>query len=642
MKKHTIVLGGIGGDSHSVGIILLRWTLERNGFNVLYLGIHNSIEKFFEVAPFANLVMISCMDGHARQYLKEFPLYLSQKRPEALWYLGGNPSVEELIGEDRIFIEMGFFRVFLKFIELDKVVQVIKKDLFDISPVVLSKEMLDSLMQTSKVSCIAPDNNMMLDTEHLAQRKDVLQHWKTGNEAKNLNDNAEILIKSKNLADIENRVNQNKRPILIQPRTGVALPEDQLKLFQAMISHGADVVSFQIDSMTRNNNYVAAQEGIRESKFSKQSTINGYPAVNHGVKPLRKIASLINKPIQFRHSTKDPRLLAEICFAGGITAFEGGGICYNMPYFRDYPLEDSIRKWQYVDRLCGQYYEKYNITLHREFFGVLTGTLVPPCIAVATGILEALLAAEQGVKCVALGFAETGSRYQDIATIHCIKKHARQYLDEFGYKDVMVSAIFNQYMAAFPLMLDKAKELIIGSAETSSLAGSTRILTKTAVEAFKIPTMADNIEGLSLNHKGVKNAQNIIVTETEINDEIKILSEEIDSLVNHVIDLGKNDIAQGVVKGFSTGALDVPFSPSIYNLGKVITARDVSGAVRFLSKGNLPFSKELIQFHEEKMTVRRREENLDKQQDYRLIEKDLLSVARGQFDSWPLGKNQSG
>lgn len=639
MKKHTIVLGGIGGDSHSVGIILLRWTLERNGFNVLYLGIHNSIEKFFEVAPFANLAMISCMDGHARQYLKEFPLYLSQKRPDALWYLGGNPSVEELVGEDRTFIEMGFSRVFLKFIELDKVVEVIKNDLSNVEPISLSKEMLDSLMQSNKESCVSPDNNKMLDTEHLTQRKDVLQHWKTGNDAKNLNDNAETLIKSKNLAYIENKVNQNKRPILIQPRTGVALPEEQLKLFQAMISHGADVVSFQIDSMTRNNNYVAAEEGIRESKFSKQSTINGYPAVNHGVKPLRKISSIIERPIQFRHSTKDPRLLAEICFAGGITAFEGGSICYNMPYFRDYPLENSIRKWQYVDRLCGIYYEKFNIVIHREFFGVLTGTLISPCIAVATGILEALLAAEQGVKCVALGFAETGSRAQDMATIHCIKKMAREYLDNFGYKDVIVSAIFNQYMAAFPLMLDKAKELIIGSAETSRLAGATRILTKTAVEAFKIPTMADNIEGLTLNHKGVNNAENLTVNETQIENEINILNSEVACIVNHVLTLGKDDVAQGIVKAFDDGSIDIPFSPSIYNQGKVITARDVNGAIRFISTGNLPFTKDIIQFHEEKMTERRREEKLNIKQDYRLIEKDLLSVARGQFEYWPLGKN---
>lgn len=636
MRKHTIVLAGIGGDSHSVGIILLRWTLERNGFHVLYLGIQNSIEKIFELAPFANLVMISCMDGHAKQYLKEFPLLLSQKRPSALWYLGGNPSVEELAGQERVFIEMGFSRVFLKFIDLDKVINVIKSDLENIQAISMNKEFVNALLSSEKTVFQVPENMIMTATEHTSQRKDVLQHWNTGRGAADIHDNAETLLKSVNLAEAENKVNERKSAMLIQPRTGVALPDEQLKLFKAMVDHGAGVVSFQIDSMTRNNNYLAAEEGIKESKFSRHSTINGYPAVNHGVKPLRRISTEVRRPMQFRHSTRDPRLLAEICFAGGITAFEGGAICYNMPYFRDYTLEESIAKWQYVDRLCGLYYEKYKIVLHREFFGVLTGTLIPPCIAVSTGILEALLAAKQGVKSLALGFAETGCRAQDIATIHCIKKITREYLDEFGHKDVQVSAIFNQYMAAFPLMLDKAKSLIVGSGETAALAGATRILTKTAVEAFKIPSMADNIEGLTLNHKGIKNAEHLVADDNALESEKNILSTEIHSLVTNALELGNGDVAQGVVKSFARGEIDIPFSPSVYNKGKVISARDITGAIRLLSAGNLPLPKNILQFHEEKIAERRRVENISIKQDYRLIEKDLLRVARGQFESWPL------
>ena len=48
------------------------------------------------------------------------------------------------------------------------------------------------------------------------------------------------------------------------------------------------------------------------------------------------------------------------------TSFEGGAICYNIPYYRDYPLNESIEAWQYVDRLTGWYHEKFGIVLAIE------------------------------------------------------------------------------------------------------------------------------------------------------------------------------------------------------------------------------------------------------------------------------------
>ena len=36
--------------------------------------------------------------------------------------------------------------------------------------------------------------------------------------------------------------------------------------------------------------------------------------------------------------------------AGGVTAFEGGPVCYNIPYYAELPLEVSLERWRYVDR----------------------------------------------------------------------------------------------------------------------------------------------------------------------------------------------------------------------------------------------------------------------------------------------------
>jgi methylaspartate mutase epsilon subunit len=71
-----------------------------------------------------------------------------------------------------------------------------------------------------------------------------------------------------------------------------------------------------------------------------------------------------------------------------------------------------------------------------------------------------------------------------------------------------------------------------------------------------------------------------------------------------------------------------------------MTARDCEGAVRFLRVGNLPLDRDLIAFHREKMNDRRREEGLlvEGRTDNMLVERDVLRIARGQYDSWPLYK----
>ena len=110
-----------------------------------------------------------------------------------------------------------------------------------------------------------------------------------------------------------------------------------------------------------------------------RSLLNGFPAVNYGVGVCRKVNEAVNVPVQVRHGTPDARLLAEISLAGGFTSFEGGGISYNIPYAKNVPLEKTIYDWQYVDRLTGLY-EEAGVTINREPFGPLTGTLVPASI----------------------------------------------------------------------------------------------------------------------------------------------------------------------------------------------------------------------------------------------------------------------
>jgi methylaspartate mutase epsilon subunit len=637
--KYTIALGGIGGDAHSVGLTILRQALSMSGYHVYYLSTQNRLEEFFAIAPQCNVVMISSMDGHGRYYLRGFPELIRElKIDRPLWYVGGNLHLGDGFNCENGFLEMGFDRAFVKFIDIRSVLEILKRDLQGVVP----KSNGSTLWQQQngrKHFLPTPVSDELLEPGDLQrERRDVLEMWKTGHAARSLEENAEFVARQPSFVKAQAKARSNRLPILIQPRSGVSLVEPQIELFKAFKSAGADVLSYQVDSLTRNNNYAGAEQAIHESRATGVSHLNGFPVVNHGVPALRRIISAVTTPLQTRHSTRDPRLLAEISYAGGVTSFEGGAICYNIPYYRDYPLDQSIKVWQYVDRLTGWYYEKFGIVLDREFFGTLTATLIPPCLAIVVNVIQAVLAVKQSVKSVSLGYAEQGNRIQDVAAIRVLARVTDRVLKNLGHQDVAVSTVFHQYMAAFPETQRRSRELIYNSAITAALSGATRVIVKTSVESLRIPTVADNADAINLVRSAVAEAPAFRLDEVKIAEECAIIEHEVELLLESVIHCGRGSLATGVVQAFRQGFLDVPFSPSIYNRGEVVTARDAEGAVRFLCPGQLQFDRELKDFHRSKMQDRLHTDGqfLTETQNYLLVESDVLQIAREQYERWPL------
>jgi methylaspartate mutase epsilon subunit len=635
---HTILLGGVGGDAHSVGLTILRQALAARGYHVRYLGTQNRLEDFFQLAPLANAVMISSLDGHTRYYLRDFPELVKKYRPQGTrWYLGGNLHIGDACGYEALFREMGFDRVFVNFVDVTTVLHTLEGDLHAAEP----RADVEALWGTGLPSSAAVagpvcDGPVPLE-EFSAARREVLESWKTGRHAQSLADNADFLSRQPSWAAVQARADARGGPPLIHPRTGVALVGPQIKLLKAMRSAGADVLSYQVDSLTRNNNYAGAEEAIRESRATGASILNGFPVINHGVASLRRVSAEVGTPLQTRHSTRDPRLLAEISYAGGVTGFEGGAVCYNIPYYKDYPLEESIPAWQYVDRLTGLYHERFGVKLEREFFGTLTATLIPPCLAVVVNLVETILAVQQGVKCVSLGYAEQGHRAQDVAAVRTLREMAEEVLGHMGYRDVQVNTVFHQYMAAFPEDAGRAEDLIRNSAATAALSRATRVVIKTPVEALRIPSLADNVHAAHLVRRGFADAARQELDEAKVAEECDLIRREARAVLDSLIVCGGGSVARGVVEGFRRGFLDVPFAPSVYNRHEVLTARDCEGAVRFLSCGQLQFDRELRQFHEFKLAERMRAEGLRKSEDgFLLVERDVLRIPRGQYDGWPL------
>ena len=241
-------------------------------------------------------------------------------------------------------------------------------------------------------------NKRLTEEEFQAQRKEVLAQWPTGKDV----NFEEAVAYHKALPEekvFSAKLNKAKAEgvTLIQPRAGVALVDEHIKLMRYLENEGeADLLPSTIDAYTRQNRYEECQKGIDESIRLGKSMLNGFPAVNHGVAGCRKVCESVKSPLQVRHGTPDARLLAEITLAGGFTSYEGGGISYNIPYTKRAPLAQTMLDWQYVDRLVGAY-EEAGVPINREPYGPLTGTLVPPSISHVVAIIEALVAAEQAV-----------------------------------------------------------------------------------------------------------------------------------------------------------------------------------------------------------------------------------------------------
>ena len=479
-------------------------------------------------------------------------------------------------------------------------------------------------------------NQKLTLEEFFEERKKVLASWVTGGDPL-LDFSVSIpflksLPEHKNFAmKLEKAKSQGRT--LVQPRAGVPVVAEHIKLLRYLEASGADFVPSTIDSYTRQNRYMEAEKGIRESEVLNRALLNGFPVVNHGVEKCRWVMESVNVPIQARHGTPDARLLAEIIHAAGWTSNEGGGISYNIPYAKHVPLETSIRHWQYCDRLVG-YYEEHGIKINREPYGPLTGTLVPPCISNTVAICEALLAAEQGVKNITVGYGMGGNMTQDVAAIQTLQKQTEEYLHKYGYHDVVVTTVFHQWMGGFPREEAQATALISLSSTTAAMSKATKMITKTTHESIGIPTMEANGEGIKASRFVVTLLQDqAYPTSEKLSQEKQQIESEVNCLMEAIYTVGEGDLAQGVVKAFQQGLIDVPFAPAKVNAGKILPARDDEGAIRILEFGNLAFTEDIKLFH--KQCIQRRADQEGRPISFQMTVDDIYAVSTGHLIGRP-------
>ncbi|WP_323676411.1 methylaspartate mutase subunit E [Halorubellus sp. PRR65] len=456
---------------------------------------------------------------------------------------------------------------------------------------------------------------------------DVRGNWSTGGavDFEEAVEFHESLPASKRFADV---LEDADRPLL-QPRAGVARLDEQVSLLEHLQDEGqADLLPTTIDSYTRDNQYEKAQTGLEEARETGKAALNGFPAVNHGVERCRELVEALDAPIEVRHGTPDARLLAAITFAGGFQSFEGGPISYNIPYCKENSLADTIEHWQFVDRLAGAYTER-GITINREPFGPLTGTLVPPSIAIAVMLVEGKLAATQGVRSLTLGYGQVGNLVQDVAALRALKNLGEQYLDD----SVEVTTVFHEWMGGFPPDEARANGVIGLGGTTAAVAEPDKVITKSPQEFQGVPTKEANAAGLRTTRQMLDMVREQAITLEGVDEEQELIERTAMELVDTVEAHGDGDVALGVVDAFASGALDVPFAPSDAAMGAVLPARDDDGRVRIFEFAELDVSDDVKEIHGNFLDERARTEG--RERSFKMVADDVDAISDGRLIGRP-------
>ena len=437
-------------------------------------------------------------------------------------------------------------------------------------------------------------------------RAENLARWPTGAEV-DLEEAAEFhksLPEHKQLGWVMRQAASEGR-CLTQPRGGFGTLELQMELMRALDRDGmADIVPTTTDSYTRNEQWTQAETGIEESKRQGRSMLNGFPMVNYGPRETRKLIEAIGKPAIVLSGTAMPRLTSEIGFASGYSGYLGSGIAYTTSYTKNTSIAEGIRNYQYMDRLAALYLE-HGVELHRRQPGFLTGTNVPPSIAIAVGVLDALLAAGQGVRNYGLELGQTLHLIQDSAAIQVCGELAQEYLKAQGFKDMFTPVTSLHWMGAWPQDDAQATALVSYGGTLAAVGGAVSVTTKSTHEAYGIPTPDVNAEGLRTTRMAIYLARHIRLDNLpEFKAEVDLIRREAKPVIDKVLEMGDGDAAQGTVKALEAGVLDIPWSPNRFVKSRVMPARDADGYLRIYDPADMPIPKDVIAVHEERLKKR--------------------------------------
>jgi len=475
--------------------------------------------------------------------------------------------------------------------------------------------------------------NKMIDEDKFSvMRQEVLSLWPTGKDV-DLDEAVEYhktLPESKNFSKTVERLYKEGKTVVF-PRAGTPVLEDEIELVQSLAEAGVPLIPVTSDSYTRASQYEKAQKLLDDSIRTGKPLLNGYPTVNQGVKNTRKVVESAEGAFSARLGTTGAtRLGSEICLASGMTGYAESPTYHFSNYNKTYTINESIQDSQYVYRLMGCYAEK-GVIIGPDLHGFQTCGVLPSSVPLVGIIIDALILAEQGCKSAIPIVVGMGNLMEDIAIVRTGRKMVREYLDKFGYTDVIVPGILQGQIPVFPYPqgMGEAFAFLCYGAMVAALAPAEAAGNRTIDEGAGIPTKESHV----LSYRAaqwvfnVVREQNIELDEKEIDIEKHILEIEIRAIMDKLLEIGDGDIVVGTIKGVELGLLDIPFCPNIHLKGNVLGVRDNNGACRYLDFGNLPIPQEAREFHLQKVAEREKAEG--RKMDYRVLVEDLWAFSKG-------------
>jgi methylaspartate mutase epsilon subunit len=335
--------------------------------------------------------------------------------------------------------------------------------------------------------------------------------------------------------------------LVTQPRMGFSEPA-RMRAGLLATKGAADAVAgtITVDSYTRVGDELSALRALDQGV-----PLNGYPITTHSPHISRWMLDDVpdaSFPVQVRHGSACPQRIVAALTGLGLTATEGGPVSYCLPYGRT-PLADSVRNWREACLRLAELRSEGAEPHMESFGGCMLGQLCPPGLLVAISVLEAVFFHQAGLRSISLSYTQQTSPEQDRQAVRALRRLAGELLPDTDWHIVVYT-----YMGVYPQSQQGARTLLEHSAELAVRAGAQRLIVKTTSEAYRIPTIEENVEALQI---ATRAAAQSAAEPSEAAADSPIYAEA-RAIVDAVLDLDA-DPGCALLKAFAHGYLDVPY-----------------------------------------------------------------------------------
>jgi methylaspartate mutase epsilon subunit len=362
--------------------------------------------------------------------------------------------------------------------------------------------------------------------------------------------------------------------LVVQPRMGFADPALMRQgLLATRDARAVTVGTITLDSYTRVGDHHAVRQALAAG-----ADLNGYPIVDHGTATSAAMLDGVlapRFPVQVRHGSADPRRIVAALLDCDLHATEGGPVSYCLPYSR-VPLGIAVGNWRQSCETLAAARGPYREPHLETFGGCMMGQLCPPAMLVALSLLEGIFFWRHGLRCISFSYAQQTHVGQDEEAIAALRALIASYLPH-----ARTHIVIYTYMGVYPRTPDGALRLLAESARLAARCGASRLIVKTAAEAHRLPTVAENVTALehaAAAARGVTESDQ--VADTGICQQAK-------ALVDNVLALD-DDLGRALITAFSRGHLDVPFCLHPDNAGQTRSYLSQDGRLLWQRIGALP------------------------------------------------------